>query len=434
MTNYRPGKDYALFFAVDDYRDNNKYNNLRNPIKDAKALAKELKEMYGFETYIYENPSQEKVIRILESWMRKTFAEDAQLFIFFSGHGTFRDLTKKGYFIPYAAQAGDYGDYLELTDIGNIITQIPCSHILLAVDACYSGTIDQAIAFKGERAFRRPNENEDSDRDKILQRQWRNQSRLLITSGGKERTPDGKDHSPFAGAILKGLKGAYSYGDGLFIFTDLLSQLERVSPRPHRGELIGHDAGGFVFVAKGNSLPDSSNNKRTDQHLTNSRLGSMAETSAKQSISSFTDRDGNTYAFKTMKDGKRWMAQNLNIKIKDSYCYDDKDENCQKFGRLYTFEAAKEGCRLLGDGWRLATDDEWRKLANEYGGIRSREGGAYKEFGDPTTSFQQLSRDGSSGFAALLGGIRYSGGSYYNLGTSTATTGRVRRAVVDDAW
>ena len=42
----RVGKDYALFFAVDDYKTSPDFDNLKNPIKDAEDLARELREMY----------------------------------------------------------------------------------------------------------------------------------------------------------------------------------------------------------------------------------------------------------------------------------------------------------------------------------------------------------------------------------------------------
>lgn len=31
------------------------------------------------------------------------------------------------------------------------------------------------------------------------------------------------------------------------------------------------------------------------------------------------------------------MAQNLNYESRYSYCYEDKAENCAKYGRLYTW-------------------------------------------------------------------------------------------------
>ena len=88
-----------------------------------------------------------------------------------------------------------------------------------------------------------------------------------------------------------------------------------------------------------------------------------------------------------------------------------RTKNCRKYGRLYTFEAAKEGCRLLGDGWRLPTDAEWKKLAESYGGLRVYENSDWVEKGDSKESYKALSNNGSSGFAALLGGWRDSSGS-----------------------
>ena len=150
----------------------------------------------------------------------------------------------------------------------------------------------------------------------------RNKSRLLITSGGKQRTPDGRDHSPFTKAILKGLRTSYVREDGLFLWSDLLAQLERVSPVPHEGTLQGHEEGGFVFIAQ----------------------------AIDEDPKVLKDRDGNVYGFEPMKDGKVWMTKNLNLNlnIKGSYCYDDKPANCDTYGRLYTWEAAKEGCKMLG--------------------------------------------------------------------------------------
>jgi len=70
-----------------------------------------------------------------------------------------------------------------------------------------------------------------------------------------------------------------------------------------------------------------------------------------------------------MADGKHWTTRNLDIKTVDSYCYDDAELNCRQYGRLYTWESARQACKSLGDGWRLPTDDEWRRMAKHCGGV-----------------------------------------------------------------
>jgi len=88
--------------------------------------------------------------------------------------------------------------------------------------------------------------------------------------------------------------------------------------------------------------------------------------SPKTASGSFTDeRDNQTYNWVVLRDGNKWMRNNLNFQSDDSWCYDEKKKNCQSRGRLYTWNAAKLACPK---GWRLPTQSDWNRLIKIYGG------------------------------------------------------------------
>jgi uncharacterized protein (TIGR02145 family) len=115
--------------------------------------------------------------------------------------------------------------------------------------------------------------------------------------------------------------------------------------------------------------------------------------------------------------GKKWMNKNVNIETENSWCYENSADSCAKYGRLYTWEAAKAVCPLVGSGWRLPTREEWGELAIAAGGT-----GTYGTGGTAGKKLKSKSGWKSDGngtddydFSALPGGGYY-GGSFNNAG------------------
>lgn len=141
-------------------------------------------------------------------------------------------------------------------------------------------------------------------------------------------------------------------------------------------------------------------NTAKPKHLLKSNVAGLQD-------SLLTDSEGNKYSVKKLDDNNYWMTTNLKLNIPDSYCYDNVDSNCKKYGRLYTWEAAQNGCALLGEGWRLPTNGEWQKMAKWYGGVRG------DSDDDGKAAYQALINGGNAAFNAVYGGSRDSAdGSY----------------------
>jgi uncharacterized protein (TIGR02145 family) len=128
--------------------------------------------------------------------------------------------------------------------------------------------------------------------------------------------------------------------------------------------------------------------------------------------------------------GKKWMKKNLNVQTADSWCYGEGGEvydygseswktltsseiqaNCNKYGRLYTWEAAKTACP---SGWRLPSGADWDALVEAAGGssiagskLKSKSG--WYSDGNGTDAY---------GFSALPGGSRSTDGYFGIAGYS----------------
>lgn len=240
--------DYALIFATDQY-DN--WNDLVNPVFDSRTIAEELRKTYGFKVDLVENATQAEVLKKIRDYAEKKYEPLDQLLIFFAGHGTYDQTFGEGFVVTKESLLNDEAktSYLSHNRLRSIINNVPCQHVFLAMDVCFGGTFDQALASSRgaeDEVYKEQNQAE------FITRKLTYKTRRYLTSGGKTYVSDGipGKHSPFAKSFIEALR-TRGGRDGILTLADIYSNVEKLKNPPKMGE-FGDNAPGsdFLFLAK----------------------------------------------------------------------------------------------------------------------------------------------------------------------------------------
>lgn len=267
VTNSK-GRDYAVFFANDDY---DHLTDLKNPVNDARVVAAKLKEKYGFvetrivsqkvgDTEIVKTETVDDVLNEINELKTRPFdAEKDQLLIFISGHGDFEGDLKtgegEGFMAVKQSKKTDadknHLTYVSFDKLKKQINFIKCKHILLIIDSCFSGAIDDSTAKSDEGIY-----GEMSNAEYVATK-MNLTTRKVLTAGGLTYTWDGTagKHSPFVNAFVKSLD-TMGDDDGILTTKEIYNKLEKLKkPTPRRGKFSEKDDydSEFLFVSK---LPD----------------------------------------------------------------------------------------------------------------------------------------------------------------------------------
>lgn len=238
------GRYYALIIG------NNKYQyipNLKTAAADAVAVNSILREKYGFETKLLLDATREQIIVALNEY-RRTIEPNANLLIYYAGHGFNDKEVEKAYWLPVNARKQNNANWISADDITSNIKGIPAKHILIVSDSCYSGVISRSTV---------DDISEPRGREKYLQKLMSGKSRSLLASGGNEPVADsgGGVHSVFAGALLTGLlrmkKDIYAAEE---LYRDYIREAvtgnSNQTPEYNPLRNSGHESGDFVFIRK----------------------------------------------------------------------------------------------------------------------------------------------------------------------------------------
>jgi uncharacterized protein (TIGR02145 family) len=139
----------------------------------------------------------------------------------------------------------------------------------------------------------------------------------------------------------------------------------------------------------------------------------------------------NISGYRTAKIGSQtWMLENLNCDVGGSRCYDDKPENCTKYGRLYDWTTAMNlpncgngnSCGsqisyphqgICPSGWHIPSKAEWDALSSYVESDKGCSNCDAKHLKSTSNWYNNGNGLDSYGFAALPGGHGF---PFYSVG------------------
>ncbi|MBC7778176.1 MAG: SUMF1/EgtB/PvdO family nonheme iron enzyme [Phycisphaerae bacterium] len=264
----RSGKDYAVFFYVTDFKPG--WAKLPETANEATLLQTELQTNFGFKCEAVANPTKAQMREKLREYNAKLAAND-QVMFFFSMHGHYDPgVRDRGYLVGKDGLVDDpYRDtWLSYDDLRSDLAVCKARHILLALDACHSGS----FGIRNKSRPDAPTYNQEADCAEKIKRTMQFVGRQYCSSGNKEAKTPAK--SLFASRFLEALRKGDD--EGILYFDDLEYWLNKVEvPEPECGAFSGHEPGGdFVFVRKnacGVAPPDVTNTDRDGDRIPDSR-------------------------------------------------------------------------------------------------------------------------------------------------------------------
>ncbi|MEO6039168.1 MAG: caspase family protein [Saprospiraceae bacterium] len=245
QSGLRTGKDYAVLFAVANFKETG-WSKLPETWTEADSIATELRNQFGFITEVLRDPTGKQILAKIEAYNQKTYDPDDQVLFFFSSHGQYDPIGDEGFLIPADGKIIDpYGEsWISYERLGRYVTRNPCKHVLISLDACYSGSFGTRSK-SGPAVL--PWQN-GQDCGALIRNMLKYKTRRYVCSGSKEkRTPA---RSLFARSWLEALRTGGE--DGILALDDLERFQARIeNPEPEKGTFNGHEPGGnFVFVRK----------------------------------------------------------------------------------------------------------------------------------------------------------------------------------------
>jgi hypothetical protein len=271
-------RHHAFIVGIDAYE---KVSVLRTAVSDARRLAEVLAGTQRFDVHPPVLDARGADLRtLLRETMPRLVAADDRVLVYFAGHGIAADGDDgpAGYLVPADADPTDLRTLVPMADLQHALQALPCRHLLLVLDCCFSGAFQWASRSRAIGSLMPKRIYKERFDRFVLDPAWQvitsaayDQKALDVLHGrptgdrGLAATAAGEAHSPFARALFDALAGAADFrtgreGDGVLTATEIYAYVrDRVEPEtlgvgqgkrqtPGFFPLRKHDKGEFVFL------------------------------------------------------------------------------------------------------------------------------------------------------------------------------------------
>jgi len=272
-------RSLAVVIGINEYQ--NKIPKLQTARRDAEVLAQILAEEHQYDEVILITdeteckPTLKNLLTLLEERLPKEIqpTKDDRLLFYFAGHGIARDSDKgpAGCLVPQDADLEKNENLLPMQKLHDCLSALSCRHLLVILDCCFAGTFRWSTA---RLATVIPTVIRKEHYDRFIKSSaWQAitsaaHNQEALDTIGLHDNRGGVNHSPFAEALFKALRGegdvipaaknGKSAGDGVISATELYLYLRdnvetasNESQTPGIWTLSRHDRGEYIFLVPG---------------------------------------------------------------------------------------------------------------------------------------------------------------------------------------
>ncbi|MFX0135518.1 MAG: caspase domain-containing protein [Candidatus Hodarchaeota archaeon] len=265
---------WAVLIGINNFKYLPPTSKLDYAVKDAEEIKELLIQEFGFKSnniilLTDEQATLRTIMNELSYELPRKVGENDRALIFWAGHGHTQDLSpsgEMGFLIPSDGNITNLeSTCISMDAIKKVVDSIPAKHVLLLVDACYSGLVFEKL-YKLENFIRNLDE-------RYLNIITSSNGRQIITAGKRdqpvlERSDWG--HSAFTFKLIEGLKHklADSDNDGIITAIELgnflipsVTKLSNYRQTPQYGT---EGEGLFVLIPEPENIPPQISNLTKD--------------------------------------------------------------------------------------------------------------------------------------------------------------------------